>query len=222
MSKELAGTVAVIVGMGPGSGLTTAMEFAFRGVSAVIGIDPDGIAARCPINIMAELDVEYFPVVAKTDEIPALKKIAADVVDMRGRVDIVVNNIDMTRKGFVQPALPERWDDLRLSVSRSFCMIHELAKAVMRSPNGRIMNIVMARSADTKPNGFETVSDSMGVLATYLHREYRKSGVTANTLCADEPEAEWDLAKLAGNLAMRSEDAVSGRTFYVYPSQLGA
>src|SRR5690349_21640165 len=143
---RLAGKVALVfgagcVGPGWGNGNATAVTFAREG-AVVIAVDRDAGAAEATRHLIAEEGGECDALAADATRSEDVARVVATVVDRRGRVDVLHNNVGYATMGGPVELSEDDWQrTLDLNVKTVFLACKYAIPVMLRQGKGAIVNI---------------------------------------------------------------------------------
>lgn len=182
---QLQGKVALITGGGRGIGRTIALVFAREGadiaVTARTQTEIDAVAGE-----VATLGRQSFAVSCDVTEKASVDRMAADVQERFGRVDLLVNNAGTGRSAPFFKTDLAMWNDmLALNATSMYLVTQAVLKGMLESKYGRVINIVS--TAGKIPFRYCTayVASKHAALGftRALALEVAGSGVTVNAIC---------------------------------------
>ena len=197
----LKGKTAVITGGSRGIGRAAALKMAENGADIVV------IYAG---NIDAATDVlseaRSFGVKAESFQCPVengerVKTVCSEIALEFGRVDILVNNAGVTKDQLLLKMSSEDFDRvIDVNLKGAFNFIRHLSRYIMRSPEGRIINIssVIGLMGNAGQANYAASKAGLIGLTKTAARELAGRGVTCNAIApglietdmtADLPEA---------------------------------
>ena len=186
----LTGQVALITGAGSerGIGFAIARALVDLGAAVVIASTSDRIHERA-----AQLGVDARGLVADLTDVDAVGALMAELVDMRGRLDIVVNNAGMTSLGAGADAAlalddlsPAQWNDtLARNLTTAFLVCRAAVPSMRAGGYGRIVNIASTSgplSAFVDGSAYAAAKAGMVGMTRALALEVAGHGITVNAV----------------------------------------
>ena len=183
---DLAGKVAVITGGASGIGLETGRQLAARGVRLVL-VDIEPAALDATVATLRADGVDAVGMACDVADHDAVRRLADDVFDSLGRVDIVFNNAGVAVGG---PIAEMSHDDWRWIVDVDLWgPIHGveafLPRMIDQAEGGHLL--FTASFAGLVPNEglgpYCVAKYGVVALAEVLHRELRPHGIGVSVLC---------------------------------------
>ncbi|SEL29674.1 NAD(P)-dependent dehydrogenase, short-chain alcohol dehydrogenase family [Roseivivax marinus] len=190
MARRLADKIAIITGAGqqpgttPGNGRATALRFAQEGATCLL-VDRNGDWARDTLEQMGD-DAGASTVCAAdvTDE-DACRRVIETTCDRYGRLDILHNNVGMSKGDRPTSDLDaEVWDGIMTLNLKSMFMMCKHALPVMRAQGaGAIINISSTSSLSARPTvAYKTSKGAINTFTQHVAAENAAAGVRANVL----------------------------------------
>ena len=182
--KKFEGKRVLITGGASGIGLCTAQQFARAGAELVLtDIDEDKLA-QAAASLGADGTVVHTRVVDVSDR-PAVRALAAWVVDELGGLDVLVNNAGIGHHGEMGGMQLEEWDKL-LAVNLMGPLNHVYAflPHFKEKRGGQIVNVSSGQAYFRLPTwgAYAAIKAALGVFSEVLHFELRKYGIKVTTV----------------------------------------
>ena len=128
--KLLEGKVAIITGASRGIGKAIAEKFAEHGASIAFTYLSSDEKAKALAEELNAKGGKALPFTSDAAQMEQAEKLAADVVEAFGRIDIVVNNAGITRDNLLMRLTEEAWDEV---INTNLKSVFNLTKAVQRT-----------------------------------------------------------------------------------------
>jgi 3-oxoacyl-[acyl-carrier protein] reductase len=144
-----------------------AIEKAAKEVADAYGVKTIGLS--CNVSKSEDCDA----VVAKTKEV-------------FGKLDFLINNAGVLRDNLLMRMSEADWDlVIDVNLKGTFLMTKASARLLLKSPNGRVVNISSVSGLTGQPAQANYSSSKAGVIALtkVTAREFAGRGVTANAVC---------------------------------------
>ena len=209
----LQGRVAIVTGASRGIGRAIAVRLAADGADlAILARSAEALAAtkaeieaagrRC---LALALDVADAKAVTE-----AVKRVAEEM----GRIDVLVNNAGLTRDGLLMRMSDEDWNAvLSVDLSAAFYFCRAAARALARSPAGRIVNVssIIGIIGNAGQCNYAAAKAGLFGFTRSLAKELGGRKVTANAVCPGFIETDMT-AKLPDDLRRKlASQIVLGR-----------
>jgi 3-hydroxybutyrate dehydrogenase len=187
LSLPLAGRVALVTGSTSGIGLGIATALAEAGAAVVLnGFGSDSDIAVAVAGLTALSGVEADHVDADLADPTQAVAMVEQVLDRRGRLDILVSNAGIQHVAPVEEFPPERWDAiLAINLSAAFHAARRALPAMRANGFGRIVRIASAHGLVGSPFKSAYVAAKHGVvgLTRVLALETAEQPITVNAVC---------------------------------------
>ena len=240
--KLLDGKVAVVTGAARGIGKAIALEFAKEGANVAftdLAIDENGKATEAEIAALGVKAKGYASNAANFEETHA---VIDQIIKDFGRIDILVNNAEITKDGLMMRMSEAQWDAvLTVNLKSAFNFIHAVVPVMARQKGGSIINMssVVGVSGNAGQCNYSASKAGMIGLAKSIAKEMGPRGIRANAIAPgfimtemtdklpDEVKEGWykqiplrrggtpeDVAKVALFLASDLSSYVSGQVIH--------
>lgn len=182
---QLENKVAVVTGSSRGIGRAIALELAARGAKVVVNYNSNSAAAEEVVGKITESGGEAIAIqadVSKLDQAKALIKAAAAEY---GKLDILVNNVGITRDNLMALMKEEDWDlIMETNLKSAFNCSKAALRFMMRKRYGRIINItsVAGLSGNAGQTNYSASKAGLIGLTKALAREIGARSITVNAI----------------------------------------
>lgn len=229
MAGRLAGKIAIVTGAGqqpgatPGNGRATAIRFAQEGAICVLVDRNEGWAQET----LALLDgAGNASVIAAdvTDE-AACRGIIQATLERYGRIDILHNNVGMSKGDRATPDLDaEVWDQIMTLNLKSMFMLCKHALPAMREQrSGSIINISSTSSLSKRPTvAYKTSKGAINTLTQHVAAENASFGIRANVIVPGLIDTPMAIERRALETGRSREDIRAERDALVPMGFMGA
>ncbi|MFN2115673.1 MAG: 3-oxoacyl-[acyl-carrier-protein] reductase [Anaerolineae bacterium] len=178
------GKVAIVTGGAQGIGRAIAERLVSEGATVVIADVQDEVGLATAADIAASgATVDYVHAdVTKSDDVAAMAK---HTVDAHGRVDILVNNVGITRDGLFMMMPEQDWDlVLLVNLKSVFLASKAVVRTMMKQRYGRIVNISSVAGIEGNAGQANYSASKAGIvgLTMTLAKELGPRGITANAV----------------------------------------
>jgi 3-oxoacyl-[acyl-carrier protein] reductase len=193
--KLLAGKVALVTGASRGIGAAIARRLAADGAKVVVNYNNTKDAAEQVVADIKKAGGTAAAVRADVGDPAAIPGLFAEVKKAFGRLDILVNNAAIMKRGFLGEVTPEIIDQhLRLNV-RGYLLCAKQAAEVL-PPGGCIVNITSAISRMAYPGSvvYSLTKGAIDVMTRVLAAELGPRGIRVNALAPGSTKTDMNSA----------------------------
>ena len=182
---DLTGKSAVITGGSRGIGKAIALRLAQQGADVCFSFKGNADAAaatRAELEALGRKCVSVRADVTQPDAAEGLVKIALEAF---GKVDILVNNADITRDDLIMRMKPEDWRDvLETNLFGAFWTLKAVTRPMLRAKAGRIINItsVSGQAGQMGQANYSSAKAGLIGLTKAAARELGSRGITVNAV----------------------------------------
>ncbi len=226
MVGRLEGKIAIITGAGqqpgatPGNGRATAIRFAQEGATCVlVDINADWAEeTRRMIGgdaVVVQADV--------TDE-AACQSIVGQTLDQYGRIDVLHNNVGLSKGDRATPDLDaDVWDQIMTLNLKSMFMLCKAALPSMRTrQSGCILTISSTSSLSMRPTvGYKTSKGAINTFTQHIAGENARYGVRANCILPGLIDTPMAIERRAAETGRTREDIRAERDALVPMGHMG-
>ena len=227
MAGRLGGKIAVIVGAGqqpgttPGNGRAVAIRFAQEGATCVlVDINADHMTGTREMmpgdgHICVQADV--------TDEAECAR-VVAEAQSAFGRIDVLHNNIGMSRGDRATPDLAlESWDRIMdLNIRSMFLMCKHALPEMRARRAGSIINVSSTSSLSKRPTvAYKTSKGAINTFTQHVAAENAAYGIRANVLVPGLIDTPMAIERRAEETGRSREDIRADRDALVPMGHMG-
>src|SRR5579875_3765384 len=226
--------VAVVTGAAQGIGRRTAEVLAGRGYRLALN---DLREPRDTLDALGLPGGEVIPLVGDVSDEHAVERMAQEVAEHFGRVDVLVNNAGIS---FITPAeeiTPEKWRRVEVNLTGPFLLSQAFGRMMLARRSGSIVNVASIAGllgiADRA--AYNASKHGLVGLTRTLAAEWGGRGVRVNAVCPGWVKTEMDErdmgsgaytdANITGRVPMgrfaTPDDVAQAITFLVDPRQSG-
>jgi len=187
---RLRGQVAVVTGAGTGIGRATAVALAREGARVVaVGRRRESLEETIAA-LDGDADGSAAAAADITDE-DAVQRLAADVVERWGRVDLLVNNagLNVPRRDLAGLSVADWHAVLQVNLTGTFLMTHAVLPVMREQRSGTVINV--SSIAGLRARGFtgpayNAAKAGVNSLTESVNLAERQHGIRACALCPGE------------------------------------
>jgi NAD(P)-dependent dehydrogenase (short-subunit alcohol dehydrogenase family) len=188
--KKLKGKVAIVVGAGQqpgesvGNGRATAERFAEEGaLLLLVDIQPDWLEET--MTSVSRHGAQAHALVADIRQEAECAKVVSTCMNHYGRIDILHNNVGMSRGDRRTSELPaETWDELmELNLKAMFMTCKHALPFMVERRSGCIINVSSTASLAARPTvTYKTSKAGVNALTQHIAIENAAAGIRANAI----------------------------------------
>ena len=180
----LQGRIALVTGASQGIGRACALELARAGATVALAARNESRLADVAAEIIAAGgQAAAFALDVASEE--SIKTGAKAVIELFGKVEILVNNAGITRDGLMMRMKRADWDEvLGTNLTGAFLLTQALLPAMLRNRWGRIVNItsVVGRTGQAGQVNYASSKAGLIGLTRSLAREVASRSITVNAV----------------------------------------
>jgi len=142
MSGRLAGKTVLITGASRGLGKAVALGFAEEGADILVNYVRDTTSAESTAKAIRELGCRAHIIQANAAQRNNVRHMFAEAINVFGRIDVLVNNAGVNKRGWFQEITDEDWDMiLDTNLKGPFICCQEIFPHMIENGGGRIINM---------------------------------------------------------------------------------
>jgi 3-oxoacyl-[acyl-carrier protein] reductase len=184
ISTSLEGQVALVTGAARGLGRIIAQTLAAAGAKvACVDVNADALAETISLIVGAGGIAE--PVACDVTNSARVNEVVDEVIGKWGSLHILVNNAGITRDNVIVRMKDEQWDAvLNINLRGTFLFTRAVARPMMKSRQGRIINIASVSGLMGNPGQANYSASKAGVigLTRTIARELASRNITVNAV----------------------------------------
>lgn len=185
---RFAGKVVVVTGAGGGIGTAIAERFAREGGQVIVTDSNEQGANETTAGIIAE-GLAAATYLADISSGEACRKLVADVISDFGKIDVLINNAGINRRGPLLELTQEDWDlTLAVNVTSMFHLCQATIPHMIKAGGGAIVNTASQWGLHPAP-GHIAYNVSKAAVASFtenLARDYAPQKIRVNAVCPGE------------------------------------
>lgn len=217
---KLKNRVAIITGSAEGIGKAIALEFAQQGAKVIVA-DINEKLAQKTASEMGNLAFAIGVDVTKWNQVTEMVRIG---IDHFGRVDVLVNNAGIVRKGWVKDLPEEVWDEvLTINLKGTFLCSKAILPEMIKNNYGRIITISSIAGKQGEAAGSAYCSSKFGQLGftQALALEVAKHNITVNAICPGPIPTTLGEYGIREDAKLRGQDPDEFRDFFISRTPFG-
>ena len=180
----LEGKKAVVTGGGRGIGRTIALTLAGAGADVAV-LEMDGEAALQTSGEVSGLGRDALAVSLDVSDFNQVNGEINKILDLWGRIDIVVNNAGITRDGLLVRMAEKDWDAvLAVNLKGAFNLCRAVSRSMMKQRSGCVVNIasIIGMMGNAGQANYAASKGGLIALTKSVAREMAPRGVRVNAV----------------------------------------
>jgi 2-dehydro-3-deoxy-D-gluconate 5-dehydrogenase len=181
---DLAGRVALVTGSSRGLGAAMARALAQAGADIVLHAST-AEPADLAVALASECGVRTACLVGDLQQRDTVEALVPGVLDRMGRLDIVVNNAGIIRRGDAATYTDADWDAvLEVNLSSAFRLCRAAGAHMLAAGAGKIVNIasVLSFQGGVRVPAYAAAKGGIAQLTKALANEWAGKGVNVNAI----------------------------------------
>ena len=185
--------VAIITGAAKGIGRSITLALVGEGAK-VVPVDVNGEALQ---NLQVEIEKQggqALPVACDISKSTDVTRMAEQALKAFGRIDLLVNNAGIIRRGTIETITEEDWDRvIAINLKGTFNCCRAVVGPMKRQGSGRIVNVssIAGKLGDiTSAPGYGSSKAGADALMKTLARQLAPSGIRVNAVAPHAIETE--------------------------------
>ena len=185
--------VAVITGAARGIGKSITLALVREG-ARVVPVDVDGAALQSLESELGAQGGEALPVVCDISKSSDVERMVEAALKAFGRIDLLVNNAGIIRRGTIETVTEEDWDRvIAINLKGTFNCCKAVVGPMKRQGSGRIVNVssIAGKLGDiTSAPGYGSSKAGGDALVRTLARQLAPFGIRVNAVAPHAIETE--------------------------------
>jgi len=216
--------VAIVTGGGNGIGRSICINMAKEGARVIAG-DIIQEAALETVDTIKKEGGDALALKMDVTQKSEVQAVTADVLRTYGRIDVLVNNAGMDKKGGITELEESTWDMLMdLNLKGLFLCTQAVIPSMIEKRYGRIVNISSMAGKTGEPLTSPYCATKFGVIGftQSVALEVGKYNITVNAVCPGPVDTDLiknSVAQSAAIKGMKPEDFL--QEFFIQPTPLG-
>ncbi len=182
------GKIIVVTGSGGGIGTAIAQRFA-RESGQVVVTDTNIEGAEATTKSIVDEGLKAVTMIADISNRDACYKLIEDTVAKFGKIDVLINNAGINRRGPLMDLTDEDWDlTLQVNVTSMFHLCRAAIPHMIKAGGGAIVNTASQWGLHPAP-GHIAYNVSKSAVASFtqnLARDYAPQKIRVNAVCPGE------------------------------------
>jgi 3-oxoacyl-[acyl-carrier protein] reductase len=183
----------IITGAARGIGRAIALAFVVEGAMAV-PVDVDGAALKDLKREIEQMKGRVLPISCDISKSSDVQGMVDQVLESFGRVDVLVNNAGIIRRGTIETVTEEDWDRvIAINLTGTFNCCKAVVGPMKRQRSGKIVNVssIAAKMGDiTSAPGYGSSKAGADALMKTLARQLAPGGIRVNAVAPHAIETE--------------------------------
>ena len=193
LDMKLKDRVAIVTGSGRGIGKAIALTFVREGAKVAL-VDVDKGVLEAAKNEIEEKRGEVIAIPCDITKSAEVKAMVNQVQKAFGRIDVLVNNAGIIRRGTIETVTEEDWDQvIAVNLKGTFNCCKAVVEFMRQQGYGKIVNVssIAGKMGDiTSAPGYGPSKAGMDALTKTLARQLAKYGINANAVSPHAIETE--------------------------------
>lgn len=186
--KRFENKVVLVTGGGGGIGSATCERLASEGAYVLV-VDRDEASATAVAKGIAPLGRGAHAIVVDLSSAAACRELIEAVIAQHGRVDVLVNNAGLMRRGDILAITEQDWSDsFKLNVDAMFHLCKAAIPHMIDAGGGAIVNTASQWGLYPAPNhiAYNVTKAAVAAFTTNLARDCAPHNIRVNGVCPGE------------------------------------
>src|SRR5699024_410949 len=164
-NMSLEGKTALVTGSSRGIGRAIALELGRRGVNVAVNYAGNEQKAEEVVQELKNIGVQAMKVQANVADEKEVKAMIKEVVKQFDRLDILVNNAEITKDNLLMRMKVDEFDDvIETNLKGAFLCTKTVSRQMMRQRYGKIINIASIVGVSGNPGQANYVAAKAGLI----------------------------------------------------------
>jgi len=190
---RLKNQVVIVTGGARGIGKAIALTFVREGAKVVL-VDVDKERLETLKNEIIKTGGEAVAISCDISKSSKVKEMVNQVQEIFGRIDVLVNNAGIIRRGTIETVTEEDWDRvMEVNLKGTFNCSKAVVEVMKQQGYGKIVNVssIAGKMGDiTSAPGYGSSKAGMDALAKTLAMQLARYGINVNTVSPHAIETE--------------------------------
>lgn len=183
--NKLSGKIALITGASRGIGKAIAIELAKQGASVVINYSTDDDGAKETLEEIKKVDGYGIIVKGDISSYKNCEMIVNEVIDVMGRIDILINNAGISRIGLFMDSTEEEISEIvNTNLLGAMYLTKHVLKYMISRKQGNIINIssIWGETGASCEVLYSTAKGGLNLFTKALAKEIAPSNIRVNAI----------------------------------------
>ena len=176
----------IVTGGTRGLGRAIAMAFAREGAKVAVTFSSDEKSARDTYDALKHISDQSLLFRADVSSRADVEKMAGDIIDRWGTVDVLVNNAGIIRDKLLLFLKEEDWDRvMEVNLKGTYLCSKAVLRQMIAGKAGRIINLTSPSALTGRISQTNYAASKGGIISftKSLAREVARTGITVNAVC---------------------------------------
>ncbi len=182
------GKNVVVTGAGGGIGTEIAKRFASEGAHVIV-CDAGAELVQATVDVITAAGHHASAAVFDVADVDQVKAFARDAIEQHDRIDVLVNNAGIMRRGVLLDLTDAEWHDtMRVNLDSMFHMCRAFLPHMVEAGGGAVVNTGSQWGLSPAPGHIAYNVSKAAVIAfsQNLARDYAPDNVRVNVICPGE------------------------------------
>ena len=217
---RLENKVAIVTGSAEGIGKSIAAEFIKEGANVVVA----DINYEKAEDTVKELGKNAFAIRVDVTNASQVEKMVSASIERFGKIDILINNAGVVRKGWVKDLPEETWDEvLTINLKGTFLCSKAVLPEMIKNNYGRIVTISSIAGKQGESAGSAYCSSKFGQIGftQALALEVAQNNITVNAICPGPIPTTLGEYGIREDAKLRGQDPDEFRDWFISRTPFG-
>ena len=180
--------VVIVSGAGGGIGTAIAQRFAREGAQVIV-TDTNADGASDTTQSILDEDLKAETILADISSRDACYKLIEDVIAKHGKIDVLINNAGINRRGPLLELTDEDWDlTMQVNVTSMFHLCRAAIPHMIKAGGGAIVNTASQWGLYPAPGhiAYNVSKAAVAAFTQNLARDYAPQKIRVNAVCPGE------------------------------------
>lgn len=180
--------VVIVTGAGGGIGTAIAQRFAREGAQVIV-TDTNADGASDTTQSILDEDLKAETILADISSRDACYKLIEDVIAKHGKIDVLINNAGINRRGPLLELTDEDWDlTMQVNVTSMFHLCRAAIPHMIKAGGGAIVNTASQWGLYPAPGhiAYNVSKAAVAAFTQNLARDYAPQKIRVNAVCPGE------------------------------------